>query len=228
MPDEVKVSSNEEAHQMQTNKGAKIVADESAAPSIPEKDKIVDKSMEAVSCDTTRSRNRVLSSPNQNPELDKEIKDRAKQSGRTAQRGDLEVAGQINKVSVADPEGKRSAFDSAGAEAELDMLLGSFSETNKFDSWGLKEKSGNAFPVFPQKPCTTTPPPHLREAVNANLDDALDDLLEETSNLMDRHGRNPPEQVKPTPPSFMSSSSSSHSGQSSKVVDDFDSWLDTI
>lgn len=201
--------------------------DESAARSFPDKDKIVDKNKEVMSSDTTRSRNPVLSSPNQSAKSENQVKDKAKQFGRASQTRDLELAAQINKVSVADHEKKHSVFEAAAAEAELDMLLDSFCETNKFDSLGCKEKSSNALPVFQQKPSTTTPPPQLsRKVVTANLDDALDDLLGETSNLMDQNGTKPPQQAKPTPPGIQCSSS--HSGHSSQVLDDFDSWLDTI
>lgn len=223
----VKVSSNQEANQMQrTSEGAKIIVDESAARSFPEKDKIVDKNKEVMSSDTTRIRNPVISSPNQSAKSENQVKDKAKQFARAAQTGDLELAAQINKVSVSDPDKKQSVFEAAAAEAELDMLLDSFNETNKFDSLGFKEKSSNALPVFQQKP-SMTPPQLSRKVVAANLDDALDDLLEETSNLMDQNGTNPPQQAKPTSPGIQCSSSS-HSGQGSKVLDDFDSWLDTI
>ncbi|CBI21908.3 unnamed protein product, partial [Vitis vinifera] len=222
----VKVSSNQEANQMQrTSEGAKIIVDESAVRSFPEKDKIVDKNKEVMSSDTTRIRNPVISSPNQSAKSENQVKDKAKQFGRAAQTRDLELAAQINKVSVADPEKKQSVFEAAAAEAELDMLLDSFNETNKFDSLGFK-KSRNALPVFQQKP-SMTPPQLSRKVVTANLDDALDDLLEETSNLMDQNGTKPPQQAKPTSPGIQCSSSS-HSGQGSKVLDDFDSWLDTI
>lgn len=220
------MSSNQEANQMQrTSEGAKIIVDESAVRSFPEKDKIVDKNKEVMSSDTTRIRNPVISSPNQSAKSENQVKDKAKQFGRAAQTRDLELAAQINKVSVADPEKKQSVFEAAAAEAELDMLLDSFNETNKFDSLGFK-KSRNALPVFQQKP-SMTPPQLSRKVVTANLDDALDDLLEETSNLMDQNGTKPPQQAKPTSPGIQCSSSS-HSGQGFKVLDDFDSWLDTI
>lgn len=222
------MSSNQEANQMQrTSKGAKIIVDESAAGSFPEKDKIVDKNKEVMSSDTTRIRNPVISSPNQSAKSENQVKDKAKQFGRAAQTRDLELAAQINKVSVADPEKRQSVFEAAAAEAELDMLLDSFNETNKFDSLGFKEKSSNVLPVFQQKPSTMTPPQLSRKVVTADLDDALDDLLEETSNLIDQNGTKPPQQAKPTSPGIQCSSSS-HSGQGSKVLDDFDSWLDTI
>lgn len=59
----------------------------------------------------------------------------------------------------------------------------------------------------------------------ANLDDALDDLLEETSNVMNQTGLLQSLEEKAVHPV---QASSSHSGTKSKVLDEFDSWLDTI
>lgn len=214
--------SNQEAYQMQTtSKGSNTTVDEYGIHSFPAKDKIVDENRDVKSSDTTRrSHNQVLGSPKQSvaPENQVKAKAKAEELGRTAQTGNLESAAQINETCIdKGPEKKHSIFEAAAAEAELDMLLDSFSETNKFDSLGFEEKFNNSFPVLEQKPCTSVTPPHISRKVvaAANLidDDALDDLLEE---------------VKPTSQGIKSSSSS-HSGQTSKVVlDDFDSWLDTI
>ena len=205
-----------------------MVDNESATHGFPEKDKIVgeNRDRDAEPSDTSRSRNQVLGSPNESAKSEHQVKDKAKQFSRAAQTGNMEAAAQqINKVSlIEDPEKKQSIFEAAAAEAELDMLLDSISETNKFDSLGFKVNSNNTFPVFQQKPPNTNPPQLSRKVVTANLDDALDDLLHETSNLMDQNGAKVPQQLKLTPQGIKSSSSSS----SSKPLDDFDSWLDTI
>ncbi|KAK9284374.1 hypothetical protein L1049_023545 [Liquidambar formosana] len=59
------------------------------------------------------------------------------------------------------------------------------------------------------------------------LDDAIDDLLNETPTLTDQIGISQPQKLKAAPLD-VNPSPSSHSGPKSKVLDDFDSWLDTI
>lgn len=59
----------------------------------------------------------------------------------------------------------------------------------------------------------------------ATLDDVLDDLFEETSSLSNQNNLHQPSEKKAD---HVIQSSSSQSVNKSKVLDDFDSWLDTI
>lgn len=59
----------------------------------------------------------------------------------------------------------------------------------------------------------------------ATLDDVLDDLFEETSSLSNQNNMHQPSEKKAD---HVIQSSSSQSVNKSKVLDDFDSWLDTI
>lgn len=121
-------------------------------------------------------------------------------------------------IALSVPNRKTPVFEVAGAEAELDMLLDSYNKTRK-------DKSG------------TEP-----TSVTANFDDALDDLLKETSNLR----KHEPQKVRIIPlddaiddllaetsnlkPQKVNVpiNSASNSGGKSKVLDDFDSWFETI
>ncbi|KAL8461119.1 hypothetical protein ACS0TY_032551 [Phlomoides rotata] len=93
---------------------------------------------------------------------------------------------------------KQSKFESASAEAELDMLLSSLVEANTLDS----------------------SPVGIKPAVMmGNIDDDIDKLLQETSkfSIIENEGLskgNIPSPVDPV--------------SKSKLLDDFDSWLDTI
>ncbi|XP_031281732.1 uncharacterized protein LOC116140212 isoform X3 [Pistacia vera] len=121
-------------------------------------------------------------------------------------------------------------FEAAPAEAELDMLLDSFIDSKFLDSSGYK---ANHNFTKSQQECSAAPPQPSGHPVTAIFDDVLDDLLQETSNLM-----NQSQEVKESS-TMMSHShdvkvvtddtqSSSYSVTKSKVLDDFDSWLDTI
>ncbi|KAJ9550129.1 hypothetical protein OSB04_014174 [Centaurea solstitialis] len=110
-----------------------------------------------------------------------------------------------NPKFVAKPSVKQPNFKPEKAEAELDMLLDSFADTN------LKETASTS----------------KKTTIAIDIDDTLDDLLKETStpSLLDQNG---------APPSHEPwSSVGSLSNQSQPVSkfepgDDFDSWLDTI
>lgn len=129
-----------------------------------------------------------------------------------------------------DTRRKHSTFEAADAEKELDMLLDSLSETKTPDSQGLK--SNTSFPVslgvssvdFPQI-SNKEPVSSKTVSITANLDDALDDLLEGTSTLTNANVLVRPQEEKPV---LHSIESSSHCGSKAKVSDDFDSWFDTL
>lgn len=149
----------------------------------------------------------------------------------TAVNVDLSEAPQSteesNLNSVSDSQKKVSTFEAAAAEEDLDMLLDSFSETKKVaNPSGIR--SNNAFPVFQQEASLSKHVPDSSKTppVIADLDDSLDDLLEETSNVMNQNCLSQSLEGKSS--LGIVQSSSSNTGTKSPVLDDFDSWLDTI
>lgn len=134
----------------------------------------------------------------------------------------LEPPAQFNENSVSVSK-NLPTFEATAAEAELDMLLDSFNDTGFSDSSSSKFSNSSVS----QQTSSTAPPQLSRKgpdlsksaSVTASFDDVLDDLLEETSNLMNPNGLSRPHEAQ---------SSSSQSVTESKVLDDFDSWLDTI
>ncbi|CAA0816203.1 Unknown protein [Striga hermonthica] len=100
-----------------------------------------------------------------------------------------------------------SIFEAASAEAELDMLLSSFGETEIVESIGGNVKN------------------HEHTLTSANIDDDIDKLLEETSNLTVLDGRRGSNEVSAIADDR---SSALNADSKSKLLDDFDSWLDTI
>lgn len=100
-----------------------------------------------------------------------------------------------------------SAFEAASAEAELDMLLNSFPDSTTPDSTGANISG---------EPTTKVNP--------TTIDDAIDILLEETSSLAIVGQRTSTVSKADTD----SISSINNPVPKSKILDDFDSWLDTI
>ncbi|PIN03782.1 hypothetical protein CDL12_23689 [Handroanthus impetiginosus] len=98
-------------------------------------------------------------------------------------------------------------FEAASAEVELDRLLNSFAESNILDT-------SSATSVETKKKGTHMMKPAVK------IDDDIDDLLEETSD-----GRRMSYEVKA---SADDASSKVQTSSKSKLLDDFDSWLDTI
>ena len=150
--------------------------------------------------------------------------------GKSTQNEASQSTAELSVKSVLDPQKKLSAFEAADAEEELDMLLDSFGETKKaFNPSDFR--SNNPFPVSQKEVYVdpslskTRPDSSKTSSGIANLDDALDDLLEETSNVMNQTGLLQSLEEKAVHPV---QASSSHSGTKSKVLDEFDSWLDTI
>lgn len=188
-----------------------------------------------VSSETTVSNHLVQDFSNDRLKSTYQVKDETLQFGRT----ESESSAQLNATS--NPNKKPSEFEAAAAEAELDMLLGSFSEANFLESPGFTEVSrymsregkfsesiggsplDESMQVFPAK----KGPDLCRSALAADLDDTLDDLLKETSSLISQSAASLSLEVKATPSDFLSSPSSRPTSKP-KVLDDFDSWLDTI
>ncbi|KAI5558033.1 hypothetical protein POPTR_017G017200v4 [Populus trichocarpa] len=191
------------------------------------------------------------------------------QHGKSNQRTAMESPAQFYASSVA-PNSRLPTFEAAAAESELDMLLDSLSEAKLLDSSGfgsgtLPVSEKEAAVPLPQLTrnapgsAKTTPTAatldnvlddlleetsNLQEAAAplpllarnahgslkttstaATLDDVLDDLFEETSSLSNQNNLHQPSEKKAD---HVIQSSSSQSVNKSKVLDDFDSWLDTI
>lgn len=135
-----------------------------------------------------------------------------------------ESSNQSPGNAVAEVKSKPSKFKAAAAEAELDALLDSLNDTkltDKFDfstsrssALNSEEKSSKVSREMSSRgqKSSKAVPDH-----NApNIDVLLDDLLEETSKLSKQNG---PQAAEALAPDVRAKS---------KVLDDFDSWLDTI
>ncbi|KAI4333909.1 hypothetical protein L6164_018661 [Bauhinia variegata] len=142
---------------------------------------------------------------------------------------ELSPSAEVNINSTEDPSRKSSTFTPAAAEEELDMLLDSFRENKILDSSGFS--SNTSFPV--SQGVTSVDPPQITikepdssksALITASLDDERDDLLEETSTMINSNGLLRPKEEN----TVLHSTQSSDSGTKSKVLNDFDSWLDTI
>lgn len=137
------------------------------------------------------------------------------------------ASAEVNLQSSEEPTRKLSTF---AAEEELDMLLDSVSEIEIMDSSSFP--SNTSFPVplgatsVNASLISNKEPDSSKTPLNtASIDDVLDDLLEETSNVLNPNALSRPQEVKPVIHSTQSSSS--QHGTKSKVLDEFDSWLDT-
>lgn len=126
-----------------------------------------------------------------------------------------------------------SGFKVADAEAELDMLLDSFSEPNVSQSPLLNEEPryGNSSIIFSEEITSDQlVSTHVKNSLDqsnvaSTLDDSLDDLLKETSSRINQDIVSRSNNVKTASPDVHPSSSGP---TKSKLLDDFDSWLDTI
>ncbi|KAJ8532132.1 hypothetical protein K7X08_012055 [Anisodus acutangulus] len=174
---------------------------------------------------TSSSRHPTLADESSNPSSIS--KDEAGQSEGAGQNDTLMF--EFNTSSVSK---KPSAFKAAAAEAELDMLLDSVTEIDIFESTNVIE-AGTPTPLSEgtsskSEVSTQAKKGHdvVKPAISdISLDDALDDLLKETSTVTNKNGRSPPNEVNstvgPTP-------SASQPVSKSKIIDDFDSWFDTL
>lgn len=152
--------------------------------------------------------------------------------GKSSQNEASKSTAEFSVKSVLDPQKKPSTFEAADAEEELDMLLDSFGETKKI-LISSDFRSNNSVPVSQQEAYVAQSPlsriGHESSKTSlgiANLDDALDDLLEETSNVMNQNDLS--QSLEEKTAIHVVNSSASQSGTKSKVLDEFDSWLDTI
>ncbi|KAK9150263.1 hypothetical protein Syun_008572 [Stephania yunnanensis] len=171
--------------------------------------------------------------------------------------GDLvDFIAQLDQTFVSESNEKKvSKFKAFDAEAELDTLLGSFGRTNLLDSSGTNKMPNGSFPVAKwnsgtvfddasshhatQQPLENGISSSRSIPTTVNLEDKVDDLLEElsslkqqdvddllaeASNLQEKKGSVVPLQHDAKLTDFTKSSPQS----SAKLMDDFNSWLDTI
>ncbi|KAM3745320.1 hypothetical protein ACB098_06G117400 [Castanea mollissima] len=224
----IETSRCQESNQMQT---CHSQASTTISEKFSEKFKIEDRSFEVTSSGSSGSRaNQTLSGRESISVkcIDVDLREIGKSTQNEASQSTAEHS--VKAVLKHHNQKKLSTIEAADAEEELDMLLDSFGETKKaFNSSDFR--SNNPFPVS-QKEVYVAPslskigPDSSKTSSGiANLDDALDDLLEETSNLMNQTGLSQPLEEKAV---HQVQTSSSHSGTKSKVLDEFDSWLDTI
>lgn len=143
------------------------------------------------------TRNSVSTSSNQELERTNQIKDEVHQSLGTSERTVQYHGAQSDGTSVANAKKKSFRVQAAASEAELDMLLESVSETNILDSSAFTKNSSDSFSVHQKETSSTSEgisslkqvacqpstkgPDLTKPASVANFDDALDDLLKETS-----------------------------------------------
>lgn len=130
---------------------------------------------------------------------------------------------------------KPSAFKAAAAEAELDMLLDSVTEIEICESTNVIDQSIRPFPATqagtptPLSEVSTQPKRDHDQPKPAisdiSLDDTLDDLLKETSIVTNKNEFSLPNEVSST---AGHASSASQPVSKSKIIDDFDSWFDTL
>jgi hypothetical protein len=143
------------------------------------------------------------------------------QVGSSAKNEAFQPSAETNLHFIKDTVVKHSAFEAAAAEKELDMLLDSLDETKSSASFSVPlGVSSMDLPKISNK----EPVQSRILSITASLDDALDDLLEETSTLMNPNVLSWPQEEKPVHHSVLSS----HSQNKEKVSDDFDSWFDTL
>ncbi|KAJ0111897.1 hypothetical protein Patl1_02343 [Pistacia atlantica] len=235
------------------SEAAADISDDGAFNGLSEKVEVADTAFTSFS---SRTYHKDATFHSRGPDLVNQVKD-----GLTFSHFDKSAQSRVLESTVK--------FEAAPAEAEVDMLLDSFIDSKFLDSSGYK---ANHNFTKSQQECSAAPPQPSGHPVTAIFDDVLDDLLQETSNLM-----NQSQEVKVVPHDTRSSShsvtnsklpqlsrnpvttsfddvlddllqesstmmshlqdvkvvtddtqSSSNSVTKSKVLDDFDSWLDTI
>lgn len=143
------------------------------------------------------------------------------QVGSCVKNKELQFSAETNLHSLKYTVGKHSTFEAA-AELELDMLLDTLDESKSNASFtapfGVSSKEHPQISI--KEPVSTR-----IASITASLDDALDDLLEETSTLMKPNVLSWPREEKPINPNTPSSQSQN---MSKVAADDFDSWFDTL
>lgn len=143
----------------------------------------------------------------------------------------LDPISEINLSSTENPNRKLSTFEAANAEDELDMLLNSVSEVKIMDSPGFTSNTSShvsrGISAVSSQILNEEPDSSKTISIAASLDDELDELLEATSEVMKPNISLQPVEEKPVLHGTQSSSSS-HSRNNAKALDELESWLDTI
>ncbi|OVA11221.1 hypothetical protein BVC80_8687g11 [Macleaya cordata] len=186
---------------------------------------------------------KAMSSTSNSNENSVPVKDDSEKLDDTDLSVILDSMKQLEVNSISYSEEKTSKFEASAAEAELDMLLHSLGESNHLDSSNISTKP--SFPVanqvnsisfmegFAAGNASSEPSRQGSKSFSStvtmtiDIEDTIDDLLSETSNLKNQNDAVLP-QEKTTLLSDLPSLSASSSYSGSKVLDDFDSWLDTI
>ncbi|XP_039018089.1 uncharacterized protein LOC120149347 [Hibiscus syriacus] len=232
-----KVNSDKESQQMQVasdRKGAAKITEEIILNDLPEKVNLAAKIVEDMSF-----------GPGSQP-----IGDSI--SGQSGEFSESRAPESLNPTSVSNK--KVPTFEAEAVEAELDMLLDSFCDTKTLytPSSNSRKPLSESLPQHARKgvvsdkaPLTSSFDDSLNDllrdtstlvnrgivsskaaAVNSATEDLLDDLLQETSKI-DPNGLSEQKFAKAAWENNIQSSSS-QPVKKSKVLDDFDSWLDTI
>ncbi|XP_060188191.1 protein ECERIFERUM 16 [Lycium barbarum] len=182
-----------------------------------------------LSSTTSRSRHPTLADESSNPSS--AFKDEVGQSEGAGQNDKSMFASEFNTSSVAK---KPTAFKAAAAEAELDMLLDSVTKIEISESTNVTDQSSRPYPVTqagtptPLSEGTSSKRGHdlAKPAIsNISLDDTLDDLLKETSTVTNKTEGSSPNEVNST---AGYTPSASQPVSKPKIIDDFDSWFDTL
>lgn len=174
--------------------------------------------------------------------MDHPVKGELWESRRTDKSFMPESIAQFSVNSAAIQNKKPPRFEAADAEAELDMLLDSFSEPKILKSAVFKEEpsyisntsqadastSGLIGEELVSAPVKRGLPDLSKSSLAVDLDDSLDDLLKETSSQIHQNFATRSHEVKAASVDVVSSFPSSGPIPKSKLLDDFDSWLDTI
>ncbi|CAK7322684.1 unnamed protein product [Dovyalis caffra] len=118
------------------------------------------------------------------------------------------------KEAPAPPGSAKTTCTAATLDNVLDDLLEKTSDSQE-------KEAATPVPLLARNAAGSAKTP----SIAATLDVVLDDLLEETSNLSNQNNLHQPSEMKAA---YEIQSSSSQSVSKSKVLDDFESWLDTI
>lgn len=157
--------------------------------------------------------------------------------------GQTDMPRYTPEINVNSAAKKPLQFKVGNAEAELDMLLGSFTETKFPESKRATEElwdnsfltrndvsssiseRGSSSQKVPTRSDVIEPGLVGTVARDMKLDDIVDDLLRETSILTDKNKGSLGDEATSA---FRNTPSSSKPVTKSKLTDDFDSWFDTI
>lgn len=166
--EEIQTSFNQESDQVQVACQSEVVINS---------DELVDKMEDQISDFMSPNSSAIYDSVSTS--FNRGLKDKQSQSRGTGE-STVQYRAQSKGISVANPNEKSSRFEAAAAEADLDFLLDSVNETNFLDSSGVKKTSTDTFSV--EKQGTSSRLDSSKAAsVTTHFDDALDDLLKETS-----------------------------------------------